>query len=204
MESLLFATAGYLIGSIPSAFLFVQKEYGVDLRRKGSGNIGARNAYEVTRNKRLGFTVLILDMLKGAVPLLVLSRAGYCEVTAVVAVSIVFGHCYPVWLNFHGGRGGAAGAAIALLSSPDTLVCWIVLYLAAGFVKKQIHIQSAVALSGCIIFVLAANNNPLFFNFRFICPGNKHAFYLSTLIILFLILLRLIQPIYALFRKVTT
>lgn len=200
MEIFLFAVAGYLIGSIPVAYLLVRKKHGVDLRRKGSGNIGARNAFEVTANKRLGFTVLILDMHKGVIPLVILSKIGYCEIIPVVAVTIILGHCYPVWLKFHGGRGLATGAAIALLISPDILVCWISIYFLTSFIKKQVHTQSLIAILGCIVFELAAFGSPLFFNFRFLCIGSKLMLHYSMLVMLLIILSRHIQPVYELVR----
>ncbi len=201
METFLFALCGYLIGSIPVAFLLARKRHGVDLRREGSGNIGARNAFEVTRNKRIGLAVLSLDILKGIIPLVLLNSLGYCEMIPVVAVTIVLGHCYPVWLKLHGGRGLATGAAIALLISPDTLLCWIIAYLFAGLIKKQVHIQSFIATIGSMIFLFIAYDNPWFFNFRFLCAGDKHLFYYPALAILSIILSRHILPVYVLLRK---
>ncbi len=201
METFFFALAGYFIGSIPVAYLLVRKKHGVDLRYQGSGNIGARNAFEVTDNKRLGFTVLILDMHKGIIPLVILSKIGFCEVIPIVAVTIILGHCYPIWLKFHGGRGLATSAAIALLISPDILLCWIIVYFVSGFFKKQVHIQSLIAIISCIIFALAAYDRPLFFNFRFLCIGSKLTLHYSVLAMLVIILSRHIQPVYELLRE---
>src|SRR5438046_2843322 len=105
METFLFALAGYFIGSIPVAYLLAKKRHDIDLRREGSGNIGARNVFEVTGNKRIGFAVLLLDMLKGIIPLLILNELDYCSMIPIAAVTIILGHCYPLWLKFHGGRG---------------------------------------------------------------------------------------------------
>lgn len=201
METFFFGFAGYLIGSIPVAFLLARKKHGVDLRQEGSRNIGARNAFEATGNKRLGFVVLILDMLKGIVPLIILDKLGYCGMIPVVAVTMVLGHCYPVWLKFHGGRGLATGAAIALMMVPDILLCWIIIYLVAGLIKKQVHIQALIATAGCIFFELIAYKNPLFFNVSFVCMRDKEAIQYSMLSILFIILSRHIQPVYTLLRS---
>ena len=201
METLLFALGGYLIGSIPIGFLLARSRHGIDLRREGSGNIGARNAFEVTGNKRIGFAVLSLDILKGIIPLLIVQSLGYCEMIPAVAVTIVLGHCYPVWLKFHGGRGLATGAAISLMIAPSILLCWIIVYYLSGSIKKQVHLQSFAATVGCIVFVFIAHTNPWFYEFRFICPGDKDIFYYPTIVILFIILSRHIQPLYAPFRK---
>jgi glycerol-3-phosphate acyltransferase PlsY len=204
METFLFATGGYFIGSVPVAYLITRKRHGADLRIEGSRNIGARNAFEVTGNKRIGFAVLALDMLKGIIPLVILSSLGYCDAIPVVSVTIVLGHCYSVWLKFHGGRGLATGGAIMLLISPDILLCWIIMYLFGGFIKKQVHAQAFFATMVTILFELIAFRSLWFFNFRFVCIGDKLALHYSTLAILSLILSRHFQPMYAILRRSKT
>jgi glycerol-3-phosphate acyltransferase PlsY len=201
METFLFALAGYLIGSIPVAYLLTRKQFNIDLRNEGSRNIGARNAFEVTGNKRLGFAVLLLDMHKGIIPLVILSKLGYCEMIPVVAITIILGHCYPVWLKFHGGRGLATSAAIALLISPIIFLCWIIVYFLSGLFKKQIHLQSVTSILGCIIFEFASYSSPLFSHNRFICIESTQNFHFSILIILVIILSRHIHPVYEFFQK---
>ena len=201
METVLFALAGYLIGSIPVAYLIAKHRHGIDLRNNGSGNIGARNAFEVTGNKRTGFAVLVLDMHKGIIPIVILSKLGYCEAIPIVAITIIIGHCYPIWLKFHGGRGLATGGAIALLMSPDILLCWIIVYLLSGLIKKQVHIQAVVAMIGCVVFELIAYGSPYFFNTRFVCVTDKVMLHYSVLGILFIILSRHIQPVFDLIKK---
>lgn len=201
METFLFAASGYLIGSIPVAYLLVRKKHGQDLRTEGSKNIGSRNAYEVTGNKQTGYAVLILDMLKGALPLLIANISEYSVIIPLIAVTIVLGHCYPVWLKFHGGRGLATAAAISLLISPDILLCWLILYLLCGFIKNQVHIQAFVAIIGCILFELLFYNSPLFFNMHFVNIGSKELLHYSILAILLIILTRHIQPISDLLKK---
>ncbi|MDP4220241.1 MAG: glycerol-3-phosphate acyltransferase [Bacteroidota bacterium] len=201
MDTFLFACAGYIIGSIPVAYLLARKQFGIDLRHNGSHNIGARNAYESTGNKRLGITVLILDMHKGIIPLLLLDKLGYCSMTPIIAATIILGHCYPIWLKFHGGRGLATGAAIMLLTSPDILLCWLIVYGVSGFLKKNVHFQSLAATVGCAVFELLVYPSSLFFHFHFVCKGDPLAFHYSTLGMLMIILSRHIQPVIALFRK---
>ncbi|MEP7235535.1 MAG: glycerol-3-phosphate 1-O-acyltransferase PlsY [Ignavibacteriota bacterium] len=201
METFLFAIIGYLLGSIPFAYLIVRTYHRVDLRSEGSKNIGARNAFEVTANKKLGFSVLILDLLKGIIPLILLSELGFCAETPLVAAMIVLGHCFPVWLRFHGGRGLATGAGIALLISPDSLLCWLLIYFLMGIVRKQVHIQSLVATLATLIFAVTAYSSPLFFKFRFICQGDKYLFQVSIIAILCIILVKHIEPVYRLITK---
>ncbi|MFI5263029.1 MAG: glycerol-3-phosphate acyltransferase [Candidatus Kapaibacterium sp.] len=201
METFLFALCGYLIGSVPVAYLLARKRNGIDLRKEGSGNVGARNAYEVTGNKGLGFTVLLFDMLKGILPLIIVAGSGYCKMLPVVAVTIVLGHCYPVWLKFHGGRGLATGAAIAALIAPDSIACWVVVYLLSGFIRKQVHLQTLIATLICLIFTFVGYDSVHFFNIRFICQGDKYLFQYSIVGILCIILSRHVQPVYELLIK---
>lgn len=204
METFLFCIAAYLIGSIPVAYLVVQKKHRRDLRTEGSKNIGSRNAFEVTGDKQTGYLILILDMLKGAVPLFILSISGYCLIIPFAAVTIVLGHCYPIWLRFHGGRGLATAAAITLLMSPDILLCWLILYFVCGFIKKQVHIQAFTAIIGTMLFELLAYKSPLFFNTHFICIGNNELLHYSMLGILFIAMTRHIHPLYELIHKKTS
>jgi glycerol-3-phosphate acyltransferase PlsY len=199
MQTFLFALAGYFIGSIPVAFLLARKRHGVDLRKEGSGNIGARNAFEVTANKRTGFAVLILDIHKGIIPLVILSKLGYCDVIPIVAATIILGHCYSIWLKFRGGRGLATASAIALLLSPAILLAWIVLYFLVGIIRSQVHIQALIATAGCILFEIFGNTNLFFGSGRLLCSGDH--LHEAMIIILLIILSRHIEPAYTVLKR---
>ncbi|MEK6565125.1 MAG: glycerol-3-phosphate acyltransferase, partial [Bacteroidota bacterium] len=104
--SVLHLLAGYLIGSIPTAFLVVKRTAGVDIRQSGSGNVGGYNAFTVTRSKSIGFVVGVLDGVKGLVAVFVASLTGEMVSLQMLALfGAVLGHNYPVWLRFKGGRG---------------------------------------------------------------------------------------------------
>ena len=96
---------GYLIGSIPFAFLLVKRSSKIDIRQAGSGNVGSFNAFLVTRSKTLGVLVGVLDGIKGLVAVLL---AGYLvgSLLSIQAFSLfgaIVGHNYPLWLKFKGG-----------------------------------------------------------------------------------------------------
>src|SRR4051812_44000321 len=97
--------AGYLLGSIPFALLIARRWSGVDLRRVGSGNLGAANAARAA-GVPAGLLVAILDIGKGAASVLIASMIT-SDVTARAAAGLaaVIGHIYPVWLRFRGGKG---------------------------------------------------------------------------------------------------
>jgi acyl phosphate:glycerol-3-phosphate acyltransferase len=110
---------GYLMGSLsPSVFLgrLIKK---VDVRRHGSGNAGTTNAFRVL-GTRLGVAVLILDIVKGVIPVVLAKYLSTPLVTVFVAFATVVGHDYSIFLRGHGGKGVAtgAGAAIGMMPIP--------------------------------------------------------------------------------------
>lgn len=148
---------GYLFGSFPSGYV-VGRCRGVDLRREGSGNIGATNAVRVL-GKKWGVLVFALDILKGALAVTCGFQAakyfgvsGQHVINAGVAAAIcaVVGHNYPVWLNFRGGKGIAVSAGIMLVLFPPLvfisgLAVWLVLFFGTRYVSVA-SLGSAVAL----------------------------------------------------------
>jgi acyl phosphate:glycerol-3-phosphate acyltransferase len=110
---------GYAVGSLPIGFLVAQRASGIDLRRAGSGNVGAANVYR-TAGLPSAIAVMIADVAKGAVAVL-LAGGGVNGVAAGVAA--VIGHIYPVWLRWRGGKGVAtAGGAFGVLAPMPTAV----------------------------------------------------------------------------------
>jgi len=107
----------YLLGSIPFSYL-VARSWGVDVRRVGSGNVGATNVMR-SAGKAAGLAAFVLDFLKG---LAAAAGAKYVSpegpLPAVAAVTAVLGHMYPVWLRFRGGKGVATGAGAFLPLAP--------------------------------------------------------------------------------------
>jgi glycerol-3-phosphate acyltransferase PlsY len=118
---------GYVVGSLPIGYLVAQSAGGVDLRRVGSGNVGATNVYRTT-GLPIAIAVMIADMGKGAAAVLL---AGTNPVAAGVAA--VIGHISPVWLRFRGGKGVATASGVfAVLSPVPTLVAAAAFTLVVG------------------------------------------------------------------------
>ena len=115
---------GYAVGSMPVAYLVAQSAGGVDLRRVGSGNVGAENVYR-TSGLRLAIAVMIADMAKGTVAVLLPADAVS---TVAAGVAAVVGQVYPVWLGFRGGKGVATATGVFGLLSP-----WPTAIAAAAF-----------------------------------------------------------------------
>ena len=102
--------AGYFAGSIPFGLLLTRIAGLDDIRKIGSGSIGATNVLR-TGHKGLAAATLLFDALKGLVPVLVAARL-HPGIEGWVAAAAVVGHCYPVWLNFRGGKGAATTAGV--------------------------------------------------------------------------------------------
>ena len=133
---------GYLIGSIPFGLLLTKAAGLGDIRKVGSGNIGATNVLRTGR-KGLAAATLILDGLKGAVAVL-LARYFLGDQDLVVGTAAVLGHLFPVWLGFRGGKGVATGLGVLLAASwPVGLACCAIWLVAA----KLLKMSSAAALT---------------------------------------------------------
>ncbi|MBS1902658.1 MAG: glycerol-3-phosphate acyltransferase [Bacteroidetes bacterium] len=189
MDIALTIVAAYLLGAIPNAFLVARAFDGRDLRVEGSRNIGARNAWEVTSNKGIGLAVLLLDMLKGALPVVALVLLRRVDLIPYAAAATVFGHCYPIYLRFHGGRGLATAAAIGLCVSPVLVVAWLLFYVLGTFVRKNIHFQALLATFGILVLEL------IFFEDGLTGAFSSVQFAPSTLVLLHYALLVMIGTI---------
>lgn len=153
-ESITFLIAllgGYLTGSIPFGLLLTKAAGLGDIRKVGSGNIGATNVLRTGR-KGLAAATLILDGLKGAVAIL-LARQFLGDQDLVVGTAAVLGHLFPVWLGFRGGKGVATGLGVILAAAwPVGLACCAIWLIAAKFLK----ISSAAALTAFVAAPLLA------------------------------------------------
>ncbi len=107
----------YLIGSMPFGVILTRLGGAGDLRQIGSGNIGATNVLRTGR-KGLALATLLLDMLKGALPVWLAWRYFGPDMAVVAGLGAVVGHCFPVWLRFQGGKGVATAAGVVLALTP--------------------------------------------------------------------------------------
>jgi acyl phosphate:glycerol-3-phosphate acyltransferase len=150
------ALGAYLIGSFPSGYI-VGRLQGVDLRKEGSGNIGATNALRVL-GKKWGYLVFAADIFKGwlsvALAYALAQRFAPDQTTVagiLAAVFVVLGHNFPVWLGFKGGKGIATSAGIMIALFPIwvflcALVVWVGLFYSTRYVSVA-SICAAISLS---------------------------------------------------------
>lgn len=144
---------GYLLGSIPFGYVAARCK-GIDIRKHGSGNIGATNVWRVCGLK-YGLPVFALDVLKGVAAVLlarwlaVRFSSDPAWTGIIAAMTCILGHSFPVWLGFGGGKGVATslGVFLALLPIPSSvaLAVWALVFKASGYVSLA-SIVAAVAL----------------------------------------------------------
>src|SRR5712691_3889755 len=110
---------GYLLGSIPFAYLLARFHRGIDLRLTGSGNVGAANVLRST-TKKIGVSAMVLDVVKGAAAVLAARQIEPGSTApAVAGIAAVLGHIYPVWLGFRGGKGVATTCGVFAVLAPQ-------------------------------------------------------------------------------------
>jgi glycerol-3-phosphate acyltransferase PlsY len=161
---LLIPAVAYLLGSIPFGLL-VAKVFGRgDVRKEGSGNIGATNVSRVA-GPLAGILTLLLDGAKGAAAVLVAGR--YSNDSAmwmvIAGLAALVGHCFPVWLKFKGGKGVATAAGVYLALCPPAFLAGLILFLLVASVSRYVSLGSvaaAVAMPLLMYFLWAPHHAP--------------------------------------------
>jgi len=132
---------GYVVGSLPIGYLVAHSASGVDLRRVGSGNVGAANVYR-TGGFRMGIVVMLADAAKGAGAVLL---AGGGPAAMAAGVAAVVGHIYPVWLGFKGGKGVATASGVFGVLAPWPMVIAAVAFAVIVARTRFVSLGSIVA-----------------------------------------------------------
>jgi acyl phosphate:glycerol-3-phosphate acyltransferase len=143
-----FVLLGYLLGSIPFGLILTRLAGLGDIRRIGSGNIGATNVLR-TGNKGLAAVTLLLDGAKGAAAVLVAAWLGGREAIAWAGIGAVIGHAFPVWLGFRGGKAVATSYGVLIAAA------WPVGILAGAIWLVIAALTRISSLAGLASFALA-------------------------------------------------
>jgi glycerol-3-phosphate acyltransferase PlsY len=144
-------TIGYFLGSIPAGYI-AGRIAGIDIRKQGSGNIGATNVTR-TLGKRYGYPVFGFDLLKGVMAVVVAGSlaAGSSESTSPQALAIlagvacVVGHSFPVWLGFRGGKGVATSIGVVLGLMPGAAVIVLIIWGLTFQLGRYVSVASLAA-----------------------------------------------------------
>jgi glycerol-3-phosphate acyltransferase PlsY len=154
------AALSFFLGSIPFGYV-IGKLKGVDVRKHGSGNIGATNVSRVL-GKKWGAFVLFLDALKGAVPVLIVKLSGYpLEYQVLAGFLAILGHCFSPFMKFRGGKGVATGLGVFLVVSPLVTLIAALIFFAVFFTTRYVSLSSIIAaLSFPVIFKVLKSSSP--------------------------------------------
>ena len=186
LAGILIAVIAYLLGSVPTGYLLVKLFRHEDIRSVGSGNIGATNVMR-SGGKGLGAATFLLDVLKGAAPVLIAAWIAPQlapaipprDLEALAAVVAVLGHMFPAWLGFRGGKGVATGFGVFLIAAPLAALASISLFAAVLLLTRYVSLAS----------ILGAASFPLFA--WFLVRGDKPApFVAAQIIVAMLIILK--------------
>lgn len=166
--------ASYIVGSLPFGF-WISKSLGVDIRNQGSGNIGATNVLR-TLGRKVGITVLILDISKGFLPVLIGSIIIFNQlpdsmlnkeeikgtIYVLLAIGAILGHNYTFWLGFKGGKGIATSAGAIMPFLPEVLIGSLFVWILFFFLSRYVAIASIAAAFSIPILTVSLDHNYLF------------------------------------------
>ena len=152
MELFIIGIISYLMGSIPFGLILTKIFLKKDIREIGSGNIGATNALR-TGNKLIGYSTLILDVLKAVIPVLYV-KINFPDAVYISALFAFIGHVFPVWLKFKGGKGVAT--YVGILFSLNIIfglvfgICWLIIF----FISKYSSLASLIGSLSIPVYIL--------------------------------------------------
>lgn len=150
----------YLIGSIPFSYLFSRLR-GIDIRTRGSGNVGATNVFR-TLGPSMAAVALLGDVLKGIAAAGIGTAAGGGWILTACGLAAVIGHCYPVFLRFKGGKGVATSAGIVLYLFTNQLLILLAIFLLMVFAFRFVSLASVtVAVALPVLTLLMGYSPPL-------------------------------------------
>ena len=168
MEYIIIGIGSYLMGSIPFGLILTKYLLKKDIRKIGSGNIGATNVLR-TGNKLIGYSTLILDITKAIIPVIYV-KLNFPELIYIASLAAFLGHVFPIWLKFKGGKGVATYLGILfsinILLGVIFIVCWGVVFL----ISKYSSLSSIISSLAIPIYMSINGelNSVFFFSIMFV------------------------------------
>jgi glycerol-3-phosphate acyltransferase PlsY len=155
----LVACFSYGLGSIPFGLILTKMAGADDIRRVGSGNIGATNVLR-TGNKKLAIATLICDASKGVGVVWLVAQTTTPALTALASILVVAGHCFPIWLKFTGGKGVATSLAVMATLDLRLGAVFVFVWLVTAFLSRYSSLSALLAMMACVVtgFMLLDSN----------------------------------------------
>ena len=168
MDTFLIGLISYIMGSIPFGFILTKIFLKKDIREIGSGNIGATNALR-TGNKAIGYSTLILDILKAIVPVIYV-KIFYQDFLYIASLCAFLGHVFPIWLKFKGGKGVATYLGILFSINFYFGIIFIISWFITFFISKFSSLSSLIGAASIPIYLLILTqfDQVIFFTIMFV------------------------------------
>ena len=161
MDYLVAIIFSYLLGSIPFGLILTKLFLKKDIRKIGSGNIGATNVLR-SGNKLIGYLTLFFDILKAVIPVVYI-KLNYPDLIYISSLSVFLGHVFPIWLKFKGGKGVATYVGILfsinLIFGFIFCISWLLVFI----LSKYSSLSSLVASLSVPLFLFFANGEQIIF-----------------------------------------
>jgi glycerol-3-phosphate acyltransferase PlsY len=162
MEIFIISLISYLIGSIPTAYL-VGKSNNIDIRKYGSGNVGATNVYRVLGSK-WGTLTFIFDFLKGFIPTYIAMKFFQNPYLIILCAGLaVLGHIFTLFLSFKGGKGVATATGAFMVITPYTLISALIIFLIVTYLSGYVSLGT---LSATLIFLITSILSKINFEYK--------------------------------------
>ena len=168
MDIFLIGIISYLMGSIPFGLILTKIFLNKDIREIGSGNIGATNALR-TGNKAIGYSTLLLDILKAVVPVIYV-KIFYQDFLYISSLCAFLGHVFPIWLKFKGGKGVATYVGILFAINFYFGIIFAISWFVTFFISKFSSLSSLVGAASIPIYLLILTqfDQVIFFSIMFV------------------------------------
>ena len=161
MDYLVAIIFSYLLGSVPFGLILTKLFLKKDIRKIGSGNIGATNVLR-SGNKLIGYLTLFFDILKAIIPVVYI-KLNYPDLIYISSLSVFLGHVFPIWLKFKGGKGVATYVGILfsinLIFGFIFCISWLLVFL----LSKYSSLSSLVASLSVPLFLFFTNGEQIIF-----------------------------------------
>jgi len=173
MDYLIIIIISYLMGSIPFGLILTKIFLKKDIRKIGSGNIGATNALR-SGNKLIGYSTLLLDIIKAILPVLYI-KYNHADLVYISALCVFLGHVFPVWLKFRGGKGVATFVGIIFSLNIIYFLIFGMTWILTFLISKYSSLSSLGATLSIPIYLFFTNGNQIiFFGIMFVLIFYTH------------------------------
>jgi acyl phosphate:glycerol-3-phosphate acyltransferase len=195
MSYLFSSLIGYLLGSLPTAYIVMKKTHNVDITETGSGNVGAMNSFEISNSKIIGILVFLIDALKGllSVYLCLLFFPKDFIYPALALFFAVFSHCFNPWLKFKGGRGLATAVGGSVILSPFIPAAWCVLWVMVYLFKKDILLANIAAV--VLTLLLSISTIEIIYKYSYPAPDSYSTLAMFVASMLTVIFIKHMEPL---------